>query len=902
MTPERWRQIEALFEIVSEMTPEERDTFLSDKCSEDEILRRQVESLIISAQIADTSIQSAIREAAELAVTLDHSFPPGSQIGQYRILRELGRGGMGSVFLGIRADEEYKKQVAIKLVKSGAMTQEAFRRFRHERQILANLDHPNIAHLLDGGTTEDGIPYVVMEYVEGEPIDVYADRNHLTIQERLLLFRKVISAVQYAHQNLIVHRDIKPANILVTNEGEPKLLDFGIAKLTRPDETFSSQALTRADVRLMTPEYASPEQVRGESITTACDIYSLGVVLYELLTGRRPYEIKDFNPQEIERVICESDPDKPSTVVTRRTTNKETSESDPESLSKLRKTTPVKLRRRLHGDLDNIVLMAMRKEPHRRYVSAEQMSEDIRRYLEGLPVIARSPTVRYRVQKFIRRHAAGVATTLLVLLIITGLVAFYTRQLSIERDRARLEAEKANQVSKYLIELFQVSDPGESKGRTITARELLERGAARVEKELSNEPKVQAKMMNVIGDVYKSLGMYDNARPLLEKALKIRLKIYGTDHPDVIESLNSVAYLEYEQGNYEQAEKLTRQVLESRRKLFGERNVDVALSMNDLGWLLFEKGKFKAAEALHRQALSIRQDLLGPNSIEAAESLNNLGAVLYEKGEYDAAEKLDREAISIRIKNLGKNHPLVAYTMNNLAIVLDTKEEYDAAEKMYHEVQQIEHTLYGEEHPSAVTTMVNLSRVLRRKGDLDSAEALLRKALVLDRKLRGENHPYVAYDLTSLAGVLSEKRDFKEAEPLFREALAIYRSQPASDISIATTLYGLGSMLCDKENPAQAEPFLREALSIWRKMLPEGHLRIADAESALGKCLIQLKQWKEAEHHLLESYSILKRNPAVKEKQLQNTVNRLIELYQLMGRTETAAQYQEIVRKNYGGS
>jgi serine/threonine-protein kinase len=896
MTPERWRQIEELFDIVSEMSSEERDQYLNDQCR-DEVLRKQVESLILSAKLADTTIQSAIRGAAESIVSADETFLPGHQIGQYRILRELGHGGMGSVFLATRADEEYKKEVAIKIVKSGTLTQQAFRRFRHERQILANLDHPNIARLLDGGTTETGVPYVVMEYVEGEPIDVFADRNHLNIQERLLLFRKVISAIQYAHQNLVVHRDIKPPNILVTNEGEPKLLDFGIAKLTHPEDPLPSPALTHADVLVMTPDYASPEQIRGELITTACDIYSLGVVLYELLTGKRPYQIKDYTPQEIEKVICEHEPEKPSFAVTRKTTV-EPRESDPEFLSKQRKTTPLKLKRKLLGDLDNIVLMAIRKEPHRRYVSAEQMSEDIRRYLEGLPVMARPSTLQYRARKFLHRHTTGVITTAVVILLITGLIAFYTRQLSNERDRAQLEAEKAKQVSKYLIELFQVSDPGESRGKTITARELLERGAGRVEKELADQPAVQAKMMNVIGDVYKSLGMYNDARPLLEKSLKIRQQIYGNNHLDVVESLNSMAYLHYEQGNYDEAERMIRQVLESRRKLLGDRHVDVALSMNDLGWLLFETGKYDAAEDLHRKALSIRQELLGRNSNEVGESLNNLGAVSYEKGEYDASDKLYRESLSIREKLFGKNHPLVAYTMSNLAILLDAEGNYEESEKLYYEVQAIERTLYGDEHPTAVTTMVNLSRVLRKKGDLDSAEALLRKAVQLDRKLRGENHPYVAYDLTSLATVLSEKKDYAAAEPYYREALAIYRAQPEENIFIAQTLYGLGSMLYEKGDPVNAEPLLREGLSIWKKMLPEGHSQTAEGESALGGCLIKLKQFNEAEQLLLRSYTTLKSNPVGNKKQIVRILNRLIELYQLQGKPEKAAQYQELFQKS----
>jgi serine/threonine protein kinase len=451
MTPERWQKVNELFYVALERGAGERRDFLAEACGEDEALSEEVESLVAAHERAGGFIQTpAFADAVQLLAGHEERPTTGRQVGAYRIIEEIGHGGMGAVYLAERADEQYKKRVAIKLIKRGMDTESVLKRFRNERQILANFDHPNIARLLDGGTTEDGLPYFVMEYIEGRSVDEYCDAHNLSITERLNLFRQICSAVSYAHRHLVIHRDIKPSNILVTVEGVPKLLDFGIAKILQSGA--SAETITTATgLRLMTPEYASPEQVGGAQVTIVSDVYSLGVVLYELLSGHSPYRFKSRSPQDIAQTIGETEPEKPSTVIDRveETTDGQRSPVTltPEGVSGTREGSPERLRRRLRGDLDNIVLTAMRKEPQRRYVSAEQFSEDIRRHLAGLLVLARRDALAHRAAKFVRRNKAAVtAAALISLTLLGGIVAitwqahrFGVRGTTAEAEQARAD-------------------------------------------------------------------------------------------------------------------------------------------------------------------------------------------------------------------------------------------------------------------------------------------------------------------------------------------------------------------------------------------------------------------------------------------------------------------------------
>jgi len=901
MNPERWRRIEQLFEQAVELEPDQRAQWLQNECVGDTVLLNQVESLILSELESGSMINQVIRDASWL---LDDQAQPtvGQRIGPYEVVREIGRGGIGSVFLAHRADDEYQKQVAIKVVRSGLATSEVLRRFRSERQILANLDHPNIARLLDGGTTETGAPYVVMDYVEGILVDEYSNRSALSIEDRLRLFRKICAAVHYAHQNLVVHRDIKPGNILVTAHGEPKLLDFGIAKLLKADESLLTVDETRAGIRPMTPEYASPEQVRGEAITTASDVYSLGVVLYELLAGRRPYTFNRLQAREIERAICEQEPDRPSTAVTRKqqaaSTDGDNDAGTAEIAVETKGITNDKLRRRLRGDLDNIVMMAMRKEPTRRYASVEQFSEDLRRHLDGLPVLARPATFGYRTQKFVRRHSVGVAATITVMVLIAALVGFYTWRLAGERDRARLEAAKAARVSEFLSSVFEVSNPSQSKGETITAKELLERGATRIKKELADQPKVQSTMMNVMGTVYLSLGLCDQAEPLLEEALSTRRQLYGEKNAEVAESLLGIGRLHYGRGDYERAESFSRQALELNRALFGNENLEVARSMNLLATTLLARKDYPAAEPMFRQVIDLRRKLQGNQHADVLTNLSNLSVVLTEKGDIEGAESIMREIVELRRQLYGDRNPQLATDINNLAAALYSRGELAGAEQLFREALTLRQKVLGEEHPEVAEGLNNLAVVLRDKGEYDEAESLLRQAIALETRSRGAGHWYVAYYQSTLGLVQHARGDYDAAEATFRRATETYGKTFSEDNAYtAVPVLGLGLVLTDKGSPEKGEPHLRHSLDVFQKKLPSGHWQTAMAESALGYSLALLKRFDEAEPLLLRSCEILRAKRGEQSRASRDCVARIIALYESWRKPELATEYRARLSK-----
>ncbi|UCC83771.1 MAG: serine/threonine protein kinase [Gemmatimonadota bacterium] len=861
MHPDRLQQIQELFWQALEREPTERASFLAGLRAEDPDLADDVESLLAADLEAGDFLDGPPSELLAAFERYARGLEAGDRIGPYAILKRLGRGGMGSVYLAERADAEYRKQVAIKIVRPGMDTEEILHRFWRERQILANLEHPNIARLLDGGTTPDGHPYLVMEYVDGEPIQRYCDGRRLSVDERLRLFVTVCGAVEHAHRNLVVHRDLKPGNILVTAGGVPKLLDFGIAKLLAPLEDSPDTTATRTGLRPMSPVYASPEQVKGGPITTSTDVYSLGLVLYELLTGLRPQTLEGLSFAEIERAVCEREPERPSTAIG-RLNSRTPGEGGPtlETIAAARSASPDKLRRRLIGDLDNIVMRALNKEPGRRYRSVEELADDIRRHLGGFPVRARPETLRYRAAKFVRRHRVGVAAAALVAVtLVAGMAGtlWQARRATSERDRARTEAETAQQVAGFLTDLFQASDPTEALGDTIPVREILERGRRRISETLQEQPEVRATMLTVLGRVYGSLGRYADARALVEEALELRRQAYGTPDPRVAETLETLGFVLRDGRNTEEAKPVWEEALLLRRLLAASRRDDpdgelqIAADAFSLGYVMRDLGEPDSAETLLSEALEIRRRIQGEDHLDVILAMGGLAYVMRVQGKLDEAEALYREVLASQRALGDSGRAWLPPTLNNLAYVLRLKEDYAAAESLYREALSVHQSLYGEAHHRHNMFLNNLASVLDYQGKYDEVEAVLREALRLERTHR-----------------------------------------PMGDWRLVSTLVnGLGRFLSERGRCAEAEPLLREALEIIHN-LPSGHRWTSEAQSMLGACLGELGRFAEAEPLLIQGYDGLSAPGGVQTGSAETALERLLRMYEAWGRTEMAETYR----------
>ncbi len=628
MNPENWQKIKAIFYPALDLPVGQRLAFIREKCGADEALFEEIKVLLASHEQNVTFIEKPAFAVSELVVSKERRNQIGRQIGAYRIEKEIGRGGMGAVYLATRADNEFEKRVAVKLIKRGLDTEEIIARFRHERQILAALEHPNITRLIDGGSTEDDLPYLVMDYVEGLPLSQYCAVRQSLLNERLNIFLQICSAVTYAHQNLIIHRDLKPSNILVADDGTPKLLDFGIAKLTAPN---SSQTLGAAptNFRVMTPEYASPEQVGGRNVTTASDIYSLGVILYELLTGQRPFRIRTNSAEEISRIITDTSPTKPSESTLESANGKRVeSENQRKEKISLVPQLPYSLSE-LNGDLDNIILMAMRKEPERRYSSVEQFAEDLRRYLNGLPVIAREDSFGYRTEKFVKRNKAGVAAGLGIALSLVGGLIATARQAKIakrQRDRALRETEKAERINQFLQKMLASADPRE-QGKDVKVIEVLGEAAASIENDFTDQPEIAADLHTTIGTTYLNLGLLESAEDHLQKALNIRLEYFSRRTLEVAVSLNSFGKVLQMKGDLNAAEPLYLEALETFRCL--QKDAEIAKALNNLGYLCMLEGKTREAIDFYTEELEINRALFGedhPQTRAALERINKFFA------------------------------------------------------------------------------------------------------------------------------------------------------------------------------------------------------------------------------------------------------------------------------------
>ncbi|HWB42380.1 MAG TPA: serine/threonine-protein kinase [Gemmatimonadales bacterium] len=894
MNAAQWSRLEAILDEALERPPQERKALIEAACGDDAALlaeaRRLAGALEPAAGFLDRPLRDYTPDLVDGCLEEgDEPTPalPVEAIGPYRLIREIGRGGMGAVYLAERSDGQYDKKVAIKLVPPGPDAARLGRRFAAERRMLASLEHPHIAHLLDGGVSAQGLPYLVMEYVEGERIDTWCDARRLTIRERLSLCNDVAEAVQFAHQHLIVHRDLKPGNILVTAEGQVKLLDFGIAKLMADEPSLPDAPLTATGAILATPEYASPEQIRGGPVSTASDVYSLGVLLYELLAGRRPYALAGRSREELARAVCEQTPESPSTAPARAG-----AVPDAAGIAAARGTTPDGLRRALAGDLDTIVLAALRKEPALRYASVQHLRDDLRRHLDGFPVLARPATRRYRAAKFLRRNRGKVAAGGLVAVAILAGLAGTTWQ----ARAASRQAERAERVRTFLTGIFAISDPDTARGRTVTARELLDRGAAELGAGLEKDPEVRGEMLGVVGILYQKLGLYPQARPLLEQAVAVQRSRGRPARLDLAVAKDGLASLLYDQGEFEEAERVAREGLAELGHL-PARDPRLAGSISTLANVVRERGRLVEADSLHREGLrldrargdtaavatslanlaavlwrrgkndearnaaqesvSLRRALYGDQHTETASALRGLGIVLTNQGEFDQAERALSEALAIDERLLGKDHPQVASILGDLGMAYWRHGKHDEARAARERALAINRAALGPRHPEVATGLNNLATTAYSEGRYGEAVSLFEEALAIWRESLGDTHPHVLSGLNNLGAALREAGELPKAEPVLREVLQLRRGALGEDHpDVAQSHNNLAYLLYLEDKPAEAEPGFRRALAGWRKALGADHPNVAFALGGLGQTLLRLGRTEEARAALQESLDI----------------------------------------------
>ena len=808
-------------------------------------------------------------------------------IGDYRILGVIGEGGMGIVYEAEQAHPQ--RPVALKVIRGGAfVTDQQVRMFQREAQTLARLRHPNIAAIYESGSI-DGRHFFSMELVRGEPLNVFlddrADDGMLTPAElrfRLALHRRICDAVSYAHQKGVIHRDLKPSNIMVlptsssgvTSDSftqEVKILDFGLARITDTDPA-APTLVTQLGSVVGTLPYMSPEQVRGSSdeVDTRTDVYSLGIILYELLSGTRPYDLTGADVPGAASIICEQ----PPIPLARRWRGA----------------------RRLDPDLETIVMKALEKEPNRRYQSVSSLSEDVERYLMGQPIQARPPSAVYQLRKMIARHRIGFAFSLVLALLVAGsaiVMSVQAGRIALERDRANQQAETSGRVTEFLVSLFGLPDPAQSKGETVTAREVLDQGAEAIDYELRDQPAIRTQLMDSMARSYANLGFVDRGFELADESRRIRLETGGQDAPGLVDSLLLLSLIEDSRGHYRAAEHNAREALELLRQ-GSARPEKESIALHHLAVSLKRQGRFDEAEDLYRESLAIRREVVQGDDEEAISTMTSLAELLRVQGRLDEAEALHREALAAARRIHGPTHPLVGSCLNNLGLVLQDMEDYKAAEIVLREALEHDRRLFRGDHPGLASQMNNLAALLKTMERYDEAEALQRQALAMRRATLGEDHPEVAGSLNNLSVLLMARGEYEEAEQLQREALAIVGNLLGSEHPhVGVSLYNLGKLLQKKGDWREAEAAFSEALPIVDRSLPEGNWRKGEVRSLIGACMTETGRFREAEDRLTEGYDIIVADRGREDPRSKAAAGRLVELYERWGQPRQADRFRD---------
>ena len=793
-----WDKIESIVDEALTLSGEDRDTFVEEHCKGNEVLRGHVTQLLNEIQEAEDSLfleekSEDYRKIAESTPLRQSEYVQGDHVGPYEIESIIASGGMGSVYKAKRADGAFEMDVAIKFIKTQNYTRETLRRFELERQILAKLQHTNIARMLDGGVTEDGVPYIILEFVNGTPIDEYCKMHNCSINQRISLFKQVLEGVRYAHENLVIHRDLKPGNILVDESGKVKILDFGISKLLGDED---DATLTQTGIRLLTPRYAAPEQIRQEPITTATDLYALGIIFYELLSGVSPFHLDDATRYEIEQAVISQEPKRPS-----------------------QKVDDASEKKRIEGDLDAIALKAIRKEPELRYRVANEFLEDLNHYQKNLPISAREGSLKYRGQKFMGRHKKAIALVAVFVISLIALATFYTLRLEAERDLAQLEAGKATEITNFLKDLFNANDPNYAPGQTITAKNLLDEGAKKIQ-EMNERPELKAEMFTTIGYLYTNLGEYENAEPLFAEAIRLLNEVHGESHPEVYKTMHAFGMYYVETGNLEKASTLISEAYEGYTKTETKPDIETVIMINNLGLIYHRLGEYHKAREFYLKALDVIPDVKEAH-VQHTRILNNLGFVTEHLGDLKTAKTYYWQALDLKIKLLGERNSSVAIGLNNLGRVLLKEGELDSAGYYHNKALELRKDLYGGDHQYVAQSLNNIANVHFKKNNFEQAERNFVLALEIYRESLGDSSQFVGLGLGNLGNVyLNGYKDLEKAHRFLSESIAIYEKVLGKEHPKLIRQHELLSDCFNAQgNIKQAAKHLKQALAIQQKTL-----------------------------------------------------------------------------------
>ena len=735
LSPENWKEISPYLDEALDLSEEERASWL-------EVLRASKPDLAhLLEKLLEEHRALSHDRFLERAPNADESALRGQTVGPYTLTSLVGQGGMGSVWLAERSDGRFERRVAVKILNFAVTAHGGVERFKREGQILGQLAHPNIAELIDAGVTAKGEPYLVLEYVKGKQIDEYCDEQMLGVDARVQLFLDVLGAISHAHANLIVHRDIKPSNVLVSGDDKVKLLDFGIAKLLADDTNLGTATLlTLESGAAMTPQFAAPEQLTGGAVTTATDVYSLGLLLYLLLTGTHPAGPGPHSPADLLKSVTETDAPLASQAV---------AASNDVASAERRGATPEKLRRRFRGDLDTIVAKALKKKPAERYASVAAFGDDLRRYLGHQPISAQRDTVSYRLRKYVRRHRVGVAVAASMVLLLAGISVTQ----AIELRRITRERDRADRIAEFMTGVFKVSDPQQRVGNTVTARELLDKAAKEIDTNLANDPELQARMMHVMGKAYEDLGQYPAAEALLERSAKVSSSAVGPENPETLSAMSELSETLFFEGRLSEAETLERKVLAMQQRILGRDSHDAQGTMGSLAITLEELGNHAEAEKLLRETLEIRKRTLGPDAFSTLAAMDNLSAILAQNGKLEEAERIERETLNIQFRVYGQDNLGTISSLINMGDIERDLGHYEEAERNYRQALDIEGRVLGPNQPETANTSYGLACLLVKRGQTDQALSLIRQAV--EHGLQ----PFVALDMEKDPCFLSLHRD-----------------------------------------------------------------------------------------------------------------------------------------------